>query len=252
MSNQSNQLKNSLIAWIIIMVIGTVMFILSMALDVQPVETSIALFVIGVTLAGLSLGMTINYSVKIIKQNLNKPKSLPIVEWTFTREEWNQYCKQNLKYKIRQYLKLFYFILVVIIIINVILFLTIPDSVSKRYLALSDLIPCLLILLFIPLLEFLNLKFSKADVKIFDSSVIVGGIHYNWNVANGKLIEVKMLNENPPLIFIKYSIPKQRTSFINLNFKVLSVIVPVNVYELNKSQEIVEMFQKRINEKKMP
>ncbi|MBI5325078.1 MAG: hypothetical protein HZB41_07390 [Ignavibacteriae bacterium] len=128
MSNQSNQLKNSLVAWIIIMVIGIIMFLIPVSFDVESSETSIVLFVMGILLAGLAMGMTINFSVKLIKQNFNKPKDLPIVEWFFTQEEWNQYCIQNLKFRIKQYLKLFYIFFIFIIAINILLFFTISDS----------------------------------------------------------------------------------------------------------------------------
>jgi hypothetical protein len=87
---------------------------------------------------------------------------------------------------------------------------------------------------------------GSREVKIYDSAVMLSGVLSYWGMPAGKLIEVELLNVNPPVIHFVYSVPYRRMSPIMTNQKKYSVSVPVPHYELSKANDIVNKFQKII------
>src|SRR3989339_847894 len=165
MGSHSNQLASYLIAWIIITFIGVILFLLPVVYDVQAAFTGFALFGIGVLFAGTGFGMTINYSVRILKQKFSEPKALPIVEWILSDEEWKQYCIQRLKYNLKSYLNLYYLVIASGLIIYVVLLFVLEEQTtiisfeySTPYRRMS------------PLLANVKRNFVRVPVPLFEMS----------------------------------------------------------------------------------
>ena len=246
MSLNRTVLTQYLIAWILIAFIGIILFLLPSVYNVQPDNTAIALFVIGILITGVSFGMTINYSVRILKQKISEPQSLPIVEWTLTKEEWKVYCVQNLKFNIKSFFKMFYIIIIACVIIDVLLFFF-DDYNSAFDLLLSETIFIFLFIIVYPLFIYLINILSSKEVKIYESAVMVSGVLYSWDMPQGKLIDIELISENLHLINFEYSSPLRRiNTFFSSKQKRSFLSVPVPYYELNKAVEIVDKFQSKI------
>lgn len=246
MGSQSNQLKNYLIVWIILTIIGIILFLLPALYDVQPVNTAIALLVVGVLIAGVGLGMVINYSVKIIQQNKIKPQSQPIVQWTYTSEEWKEFCVQNLKFNIKSFFKMFYIIIIACVIIDV-LFFFLDDYKNAFDLFLSESFFIFLFVIVYPIIIYFINIISTREVKIFESAVMVSNVLYSWDMPQGKLIDIELISNNLPIINFEYSSPLRRINTYFGKQKRSFISVPVPYYELNKGMEIVDKFQKSID-----
>ncbi len=247
MNNKSNRLVNYLAAWILVTIIGIILFLLPSVYNVQPANTSITLFVIGVLMAGLGFGMTINYSVRILKQKFNLPQSTPIAEWVLIDEEWKQFCFNKLKNQIKSNLRIFYLVIVACVILDVIFIFILNELIVVFDFLLSEMVLISIPVFISPLFNYLMDIKSNREVKIYDYAVKLNGELYNWGIRQGKLIDIELISENPPFINIEYSIPYRRMSPMFTNMKNYFVRVPVPSYELSMATEIVNEFQKKIN-----
>src|SRR3989339_31629 len=193
MGSHSNQLASYLIAWIIITFIGVILFLLPVVYDVQAAFTGFALFGIGVLFAGTGFGMTINYSVRILKQKFSEPKALPIVEWILSDEEWKQYCIQRLKYNLKSYLNLYYLVIASGLIIDVVLLFVLEEQTTIIDILLYDFILIILSVIIFTFFNYLSYILGSGEVKIYNSSVMLSGVLYNWGIPQGKLINVELV-----------------------------------------------------------